>query len=301
MYSFVHPTCSGEGRSQISYWRSSFVSQQHRITLSLPRAASPLYGATSHSMKNLAFHSGWKMIISLVLTTLHILLAFKRLRECAFWTWGVKGIIHFTLHPINDLDTFEHDANTPGSTQHIPQHNTPGSVPCTQTTIVPLPEQTPQYQQRSILQSWLTATTIPGNVQIWLIYYLPATGGPSIIGGEENRNSSPNAGTKFFFPAMSPVRMATCTTKHPSCKPNIMLYASRDPNETRVGSKVVITLHTSRDIWYRYSRFTRGLSDSRPYAILPTVTEIAKVPTSVTHLALGIPRSCPCWTCEEGN
>ena len=78
-----------------------------------------------------------------------------------------------------------------------------------------------------------------------------------------------------------------------------MLYASRDPNESKIGSRVVITLHTSRQAWYRYSRLTRGLSDSQPNTILPTVLEIAKVPTSVAPLALGMPRSCPCWTYDE--
>ena len=98
---------------------------------------------------------------------------------------------------------------------------------------------------------------------------------------------------------MSPVRIAICTTKQPSCTPNIMLYASRDPNETKIGSRVVITLHTSRQAWYRYSRLTRGLSDSQPNPILPTVCAVAMTPTRDALLALGMPRSCPCWTCDR--
>ena len=48
---------------------------------------------TSHSMKNLAFHSllRWKMIILPILTTSLIHLSSKRLGERTFWTWEWKG------------------------------------------------------------------------------------------------------------------------------------------------------------------------------------------------------------------
>ena len=48
---------------------------------------------TSHSMKNLAFHSllRWEMIILPILTTSLIHLSLKRLGECTFWTWEWKG------------------------------------------------------------------------------------------------------------------------------------------------------------------------------------------------------------------
>ena len=47
---------------------------------------------TSHSMKNLAFHSWlrWEMIILLILTTSFITFLFRRLGRCTFWTWGWK-------------------------------------------------------------------------------------------------------------------------------------------------------------------------------------------------------------------
>ena len=49
---------------------------------------------TSHSMKNLAFHSSlimWKMIILPILATSLTHFLFKMLGECTFWTWEWKG------------------------------------------------------------------------------------------------------------------------------------------------------------------------------------------------------------------
>ena len=93
---------------------------------------------------------------------------------------------------------------------------------------------------------------------------LPATGGPSISGTAANMYMSPNAGVMLFLPATSPVRIAMSTTKQPSCKPKMTQYAIKDPKEVNVGSRVVMTLHTNKHIWNRFSRFTRGMSDIRP-------------------------------------
>ena len=48
---------------------------------------------TSHSMKNLAFHSllRWKIIILPILTTSLIHFSLKGLGGCMFWTWEWKG------------------------------------------------------------------------------------------------------------------------------------------------------------------------------------------------------------------
>ena len=53
---------------------------------------------TSHSMKNLGFHSWlrWKMITLPLLTTSPIYFSSGRLGECTFWTWEWKGQ---RLHP----------------------------------------------------------------------------------------------------------------------------------------------------------------------------------------------------------
>ena len=48
---------------------------------------------TSHSMKNLVFHSllRRKMILLPILTTSSIHFSLGRLGECTFWTWELKG------------------------------------------------------------------------------------------------------------------------------------------------------------------------------------------------------------------
>ena len=69
------------------------------LTLSLPRVinfkfpCSLTRNITSHSMKNLAFHSllRWEMIILPILTTSFIHFSLGRLGECTFWTWDWKG------------------------------------------------------------------------------------------------------------------------------------------------------------------------------------------------------------------
>ena len=69
------------------------------LTLPLPRVSNFKFpcsltrNITSHSMKNLAFHSllRWKMIILPILTTSFIHFSLGRLGECTFWTWDWKG------------------------------------------------------------------------------------------------------------------------------------------------------------------------------------------------------------------
>ena len=62
---------------------------------------------TSHSMKNLAFHSllRWKMITLPILTNITYTFLLERLGECTFWAWEWKGLF---LHRPNYSSSFVH-------------------------------------------------------------------------------------------------------------------------------------------------------------------------------------------------
>ena len=64
-----------------------FHSQEWSISNSLCSLTRNI--TSSHSVKNLAFHSSlrWKMIALPILTTSPLYVSLKRLGECTFWTW----------------------------------------------------------------------------------------------------------------------------------------------------------------------------------------------------------------------
>ena len=75
---------------------------------------------TSHSMKNLAFHTllRRRMITQTILTTSLIHFSLKRLEECTFWTWECTNL-ECACRVINQVDRDPHNF----SMRHLPPKN----------------------------------------------------------------------------------------------------------------------------------------------------------------------------------
>ena len=75
----------------LKYVRFIICTQEYIVWFLAPMALHR--NITSHSMKNLVFHSllRWKIIVLPILTTPLIRFCLKRLGECTFWTWEWKG------------------------------------------------------------------------------------------------------------------------------------------------------------------------------------------------------------------
>ena len=78
-------------------WQLSTFSLPRVINVRFPCSLSS--NSTSHSMKNLAFHSllGWKIIILPNSHCITYTFLYKRLGECTFWSWEWRGAEFYVI------------------------------------------------------------------------------------------------------------------------------------------------------------------------------------------------------------